>query len=343
MMAITTVKEAMGIEIPSVPDITFFVIDEESVTVNVNIKGGIENVKQHHEHIFNSTEGSKTKNCEECIGVLSSEILHLEKDRKNIRKKKETTDKKLPKYDEAINPPWSLYNKVLFTILGIFSIFLISLGGVTVYTNIMATQRPFFLDNQWAVVLFTSIFTIAFPWGVKLVSRLIETDGDKRRYTLGVILFSLFCGAVWAILFASLYGGVAESLEDILSGVVNDTENSSGDGVLGTIFIISQLFGEAFAAAGFWMIMDLIYHSHYQYPKIDNPDYIFLCEQEKTLSKKIDAYLEKKLAFSACRKSLESVKNVFIEKAVNRIKKYENRVNVLNEVRDGIETLHVVK
>ncbi len=143
------------------------------------------------------------------------------------------------------------------------------IGAGNIYSIIMASGQPVFLDDPALAVALSAILPIG-AFALEFFKRQFSTDKAKRRYMMTVYALCAVLLIAWIILFAMVFGSAADQSID-LSSMMSDSNHETD--YLPQAFTIIQLLAELFVGAALFMTGGELFAKHMRSIRVANPDY----------------------------------------------------------------------
>ncbi len=155
----------------------------------------------------------------------------------------------------------------------IFGLAAICISMTTMFTVVMSSGNPVFLENEmlaWAMSSVLGLGALAFEF----FKRYLVTDRSKRLYGISMYIVTACLLITWIIMFAILFGSTADQgidIGDLLGG--GATSDSSSDPWM-TAFTVIQLLAEFFIGCTFFMTGGDLFTKYSPTRTMDNPVYL---------------------------------------------------------------------
>ena len=156
------------------------------------------------------------------------------------------------------------YDQISLTLLVPTLITTLIMGAANVYSNLMASGEPVFLE-QPALAVFLSMLMPAGSTALKFISNFFDYQSTKKRYALFIYSLTAFALLAWSVLFAMNFTGVA-------GGIDWETLGESDSGT-GSFLVWIQLVAEILVAAALFLAAEEIYLKYVPNDYTENPDY----------------------------------------------------------------------
>ncbi len=167
---------------------------------------------------------------------------------------------------------WSGDDQIMMVFVTFIWFCMMVLGLSNVYSNLMASGEPLFLEEPW-LAWSLSMIVPAASFAIKFVSNFFEYDTTRKHYAK-FIYFLMFAGIIyWSALFSQNYQGLTSSGIDWN----NLLEGGGGD----PIFVWIQLITEILIASALFLVIEDIYKKYYPTYFTPNPEYV---EAERALA-----------------------------------------------------------
>ncbi|MEW8626263.1 MAG: hypothetical protein AB2551_10965 [Candidatus Thiodiazotropha sp.] len=138
------------------------------------------------------------------------------------------------------------------------------MGAGNVYTNLMSSGNPVFLDDPWLAVMLSTLLPIGSA-AIKFVTNFMNYGSSRRRYAISVYVLTLIALVIWSVLFAQNFTGVSGDIDWNSLGTSNDN---------GSALVWAQLVVEMLAASALFLAAEDIYIRYSPDMFIENPEYI---------------------------------------------------------------------
>lgn len=172
------------------------------------------------------------------------------------------------------------------------------MGATNVYSIIMASGTPVFLDDPRLAMMLSGLLPIG-SIALKFFSATIQNDKFKKRYTMMLYGAAAISLVTWIVLFGITFGSAASGFDWDSLGTDN---NSSKD----TTFTIVQLLAEMLIGATLFQVTSDIWATYAPTTMIANPAYE---ERKKNLELLHADHDERRKAYTQNTASLNTLKS----------------------------------
>lgn len=167
--------------------------------------------------------------------------------------------------------------KIIDLVIGIFCfIFAFAAIGIsmsTMFTVVMSSGNPVFLENQplaWAMSSVLGLGALAFEF----FKRYLVTDKTKRLYGMSMYIITALLLVTWIVMFAILFGSAADQGIDIGDLLGSSAAGNSGNDPWMTAFTVIQLLAEFFIGCTFFMSGGDLFAKYSPTRTMDDPTYL---------------------------------------------------------------------
>lgn len=287
-------------------------------------------VLENHQREFDGVAGGLIDQIEKVIDDIKKNILTLDKQKSEIIARKLGTD--MHKHDPSRsedNHPWTIFNRVQFCILGIFSVVLLFVSTTTIYTYIIDSGMVAIMQHPAIAWLFSSV-PIGLSIIIKLVEHRLHTDKARRNLFFIISGTAFVFGLIWIILYATIFPSMSKSITVLIGELQKDSDiQSSSLDYKDIIFVSSQVIIEFLVASACWMSMRHIYDQHKPMVLIDNPEYIMLVTQEKSIQSDADELRKIMASFNDTKEQLPHVRENYKDRAEGYFHELEARIRLM--------------
>ncbi len=139
------------------------------------------------------------------------------------------------------------------------------MGATNVYSIIMASGTPVFLDDPRLAMMLSGLLPIG-SIALKFFSATIQNDKFKKRYTMLLYGASAISLLAWVVLFGMTFGSAASGFD--WDSLGNDSDSSKG-----SAFTVVQLLAEMLVGATLFQVAGDIWATYAPTTLISNPAY----------------------------------------------------------------------
>lgn len=164
----------------------------------------------------------------------------------------------------------------LGTICLIAAFFVLGMGASNVFSIIMASGTPIFLERPKLAWMLSGLLPLG-AFALEFFKRHLRSDQAKQIYTTIVFGNTALLLLTWVVLFALVFGSPGDVIIDIGS-LMKPSEGFN----LATIFTMVQLLAELFVGAALFTTAGDLFAKHSPTKLIQNPDHV---EATKLLEK----------------------------------------------------------
>ena len=218
---------------------------------------------------------------------------------------------------------WERFDLFLFILIGGLSLLAAVMGAANVYTGLMASGQPVFIDAPYLAV-FISMLVPAGSACIKFVSNFFDYAGSKKRYALCVYLAAGLALFAWTIVFAMNFSGVAGDID------WNALMEPGGKG--GGLLVWLQLVAEMLVAAALFLAAEGIYFKYSPHAYRENLEYINLGKALKTHKEGHEALSAMRAKTHARITELENARDVFVRAQLVAFQAMRTRFNAINNI-----------
>lgn len=140
------------------------------------------------------------------------------------------------------------------------------MGASNVYSIIMASGTPAFLENPKLAMMLSGLLPIGSV-ALKFFSNYLPHDKAKKRYTITIYALSALSLLAWIILFGKTFHSAGSGI-DWSSFGAQENEASQGD-----VFTVVQLLAELFVGATLFIVTGDIFSTYSPTMLLPNPAY----------------------------------------------------------------------
>ena len=127
------------------------------------------------------------------------------------------------------------------------------MGAGNVYSNLMASGSPVFIENPLLAAMLSTILPIA-SMAIKFISHFFHYQSTRRQYALAIFKLTLVSTGVWSVLFAINYPGVSAGF---------DWDSLGESNVSGSLLVWTQLVVELLAGSSLFFAAEKIYSPYF--------------------------------------------------------------------------------
>lgn len=198
-------------------------------------------LREQAQLIYNKFFKREMKCLESEIEQLENRVEKSEKILKKLEKKAEKIRKRMRVGGQFLNKQffsvfleWSPKNQLSFILTASFMFIMLATGTINVYTNIMSSGNPLFLETPFFAVLISMLFP-AGTFSLKYLRESIENEGLKKFFTQSVYILTFFSILFWGHQFSLNFTGLSAGID------LDSLSKSMGTGHL---MIEAQLLAE---------------------------------------------------------------------------------------------------
>ncbi len=147
---------------------------------------------------------------------------------------------------------WRRQDQISIIFLIIALITAMIMGSANVYSNLMASGEPIFIEKP-ALALFLSLLVPAGSAALKFISNFFDYDKTKRRYALGIYALTALSLLIWTVCFSLSFSGIS-------GGIDFDSLGESDSS--GTFLVWIQLVTEILVAGALFLAAEDIYNKY---------------------------------------------------------------------------------
>ncbi len=273
---------------------------------------------------FDSTQGEEYESLKTQVKTIDARHQRLSITLEKLEAKKEKIKSYIRggvlkgKNNKVSFRDWSNEDKFSFLILVFSMLVILWVGGANVYSNILATGLPVFLDNPFLALLLSFLFP-AGTFSLKFLRDTLEEDCSRKRYTrftfFAAIIFLLF----WVFQFSIHFPGISNEI---------DLDNLGESNGSGSVMVGAQLMAELLVSVTLYFAASGISCRYAPDSLVPNPEHIAIDEVLKNHRHEHEL-LSKELGSKRGRmKQLESKRQAYTNKVVSKYTslklKYDN-------------------
>lgn len=226
--------------------------------------------------------------------AVEQNIATLDKRVKVIEQQKAKTPKRIQRpRSNTVNfltndekPRWPAWDMAGFTLTLIALLSTLGIGFANVYSNLMASAEPVFLNNPMLAVFIALLMPVA-SIALKSLSLCCESERSKRRFSLSVFSLTALVLLGWTLAFAYQFTGVTAGIDFSQLDVSGNDHGSS-------VLVWLQLVSELLVSVSLALILEHILDKHTAKEWIDNPQYYQLSADLNPLKKKLSTLREQR-------------------------------------------------
>ena len=200
---------------------------------------------------------------------------------------------------------WHRRDQILIWVLGTFAVVCMVMGWSNVYTNLLASGEPVFLDSPWLAGTLAALSPIA-SIAVKWVTHFFRYDKTRQRYSISVFALTLIVLLLWTVLFVDNFPGVA-------SPVLFDADDGFDTGPM---LVWSQLMLEILAASCLWLGVEEIWIRYAPGWYVENQEYVEIDKAINTLRPELDEFHERLRVLQGRKTTLEADRQAYINEQI---------------------------
>ncbi|MCB1935511.1 MAG: hypothetical protein KDF59_06180 [Nitrosomonas sp.] len=194
----------------------------------------------------------------------------------------------------------------------IAAVFVLGMGASNVFSIIMSSGNPVFLDEPRLAWMLSGLLPLG-AFALEFFKRHLQSDRSKRIYTITIFALSAILLLVWVVLFALVFGSPGDDSLDF-----DKLLKPAGEDHLGQAFTMVQLLAELMVGAALFTSGADLFAKHSPTRLVESPDYtdaVALLNQMKKDYAPIAANIHHKKARSEL---LEHAKGLFVsEQMIN--------------------------
>lgn len=218
---------------------------------------------------------------------------------------------------------WELPDQLTGGFLFISLCVVMVMSGANIYSNLMASGEPVFLDQPWLAICIAALAPCASA-SFKMMSSFFEYQSTKKKYALGVHILTLLITTAWTVSFALNFTGVGGGLD--LDAMLD------GDGGKGAVLVWLQLACEILVAASLFLALGEIAVKYSPFILTENPDHINISKSLKSHKDDHEKLSEKSAALGKDIARLEAGKDIFINEHIADLNALVSRFNSFNQL-----------
>ena len=286
----------------------------KSLLNHPNVEKSLRNVSEQAELIFTANHGDEVKSLELQIGELEEGCKKLVARLRKLEAKEERVKpyKKAPatkgKGNQTPITEWASKHRSSFIISFGLMFIMIGTGVSNVYSNILSSGNPVFLENPHLALFLSALFP-ASVFATKFIRDFMEADWSRKAFTGFICILFLISTIYWVYQFSIHFPGITNEIN------LDDLDES---GHSDSIMVRAQLLSELFASVMLYFNVSDIWDSYSPSIRIPNPQHIEIVD---ILKNHVHAHeqLSKELGEKRGRlEQLKAKRQTFINEAVSK-------------------------
>lgn len=174
----------------------------------------------------------------------------------------------------------------------IAALFVLGMGASNVFSIIMASGTPIFLERPELAWMLSGLLPLG-AFALEFFKRHLRSDQAKQIYTTIVFGLTAILLLTWVVLFALVFGSPGDSIIDIDS-LMKPSEGNN----LSTAFTMVQLLAELFVGAALFTTAGDLFAKYSPTKLIQNPDHVeatqLLAKMKKEHETAVNSLIKKK-------------------------------------------------
>jgi len=218
---------------------------------------------------------------------------------------------------------WSGRDQASMVMLCLCLLAAMVMGATNVYSNLMSSGQPVFLDNPWMAISI-SMLVPAGSCAIKFIANFFEFNLSKKRYALIVYSSVAITLLLWTIFFAQEFTGVTSEIDWDALG-----EESSDKGAW---LVWVQIVAEILVAAALFLAAEDISLKYSPESYRENPEYINALDAFKKHQSQHSALREQRGQNHASIIGLEARRQAYINDCLAEFMARRTRFNSFNQL-----------
>ena len=203
---------------------------------------------------------------------------------------------------------WSFRDQSSFVLTIGSMLTLLGTGAANVYSNIISSGNPVFIERPILAVLLSALFP-AGAFSLKFLRDILEEDRSRKRYTKSIFTATIVSLLLWVFQFAIHFPGITAEI---------DWDNLGESSGSGSVMVASQLIAELLVSVTLYLAATDISYRYGPDPLIPNPEHIAL-QDELQNHRHEHELLSKELGSKRGQlKQLESRRQSYTNKVVSK-------------------------
>jgi len=147
---------------------------------------------------------------------------------------------------------WRTQDQIILFVLIVALIATMILGSANVYSNLMASGEPVFLESPWLAISLSLLMPVG-SMALKFIANFFEYERTKKRYALFIYVLTTIALLSWVVLFSINFSGVSGGINWEALGETNHN---------GSYLVLSQLLSEILVASSLFLAAEDIYSKY---------------------------------------------------------------------------------